>query len=350
MDVTSSANRPNDPAPEQLQELYLLMGGYRVSQAIYVVTTLGIPDLLADGPRSSDDLAQMTATHPDALCRVLRFLTGIGLFDERVSRQFGLTALGASLRSDVAGSLRSTVLMHLDPAKWQSWGQLLHSVQTGETTFRRVNGLEMFDYLAQHPNDASIFQQAMTSNTVRSGAAITRAYDFSGMGRLVDVGGGQGRLLTIILQAHVGMRGILFDRTEVLADAAAALKAAGVADRCEIVGGDFFAAVPAGGDAYILRQILHDWDDARAISILENCRRAMSQTGKVLVIEGAVAVDYQQALPVLQLDMEMLVNYGGSQRTEAEYRSLFAAAGFRLSAVVPLHDLGQFSVFEGTPI
>lgn len=338
------------PSLEQLQELYLLAGGYRVSQAIYVVATLGIADLLAGSPGSSDDLAQATGTDADALYRVLRLLAGMGLFEEVAPRWFGLTPLGAGLRSDVPGSMRSTVLMHLDPAKWQPWSHLLHSVQTGETTFQRVHGLEIFEYLGQHPDAAETFQQAMTSNTARSGTAILRAYDFSGMRRVVDVAGGQGLLLATILQAYPTMRGVLFDRPAVVAGARATLEAAGVAERCEVVGGDFFASVPAGGDAYILRQILHDWDDARATKILENCRRAMGQTGKVLVIEGIIAPDYRKALPVLQLDLEMLVNYGGRQRTQAEYEALFAAANFRLSAVVPLHDLGQFSVFEGLSI
>lgn len=344
-DIDSS---PHDvPSPVHLRELYLLLGGYRVSQAIYVVAKLGIADLLAGEPQTSDALAQATGTHADALYRVLRFLAGVGLFEELAPRQFGLTALGACLRSDAPGSMRPTVLMHLDPSKWQSWGQLLHSVQTGGTTFHQVQGVEIFDYLNQHPDAARIFQQAMTSNTSWSGTAITRAYDFSGIGRLVDVGGGHGLLLATVLKAYPAMRGVLFDRSDVIAGASAVLERAGIADRCEVVGGDFFAEVPAGGDAYILRQILHDWDDARAVKILETCRRAMNSVGKVLVVEGVIASDYRQALPVLQLDLEMLVNYGGRQRTEAEYRELFAVAGLRLGAVVPLSDLLQLSVFEG---
>jgi hypothetical protein len=341
---------PADPTPEQLQELYLLAGGYRVSQAIYAVAVLGIADLLADGPASVDALARATNTDAEALLRVLRLLTGVGLFEELAPRQFGLTPLGAGLRSDVPGSMRSTVLMHLDLPRWLSWGHLLESVQTGETMFKRAHGLEVFEYLGQHPDAAETFQQAMTANTARSGMALLRAYDFSGLGCVVDVAGGQGLLLATILQAHPAMRGVLFDQPMVIAGAQATLETAGVAERCEVVSGDFFDTIPAGGDAYILRQILHDWDDARAAKILENCRRAMGAAGKVLVIEGVIVPDYRKALPVLQLDLELLVNYGGRQRAEAEYAALFAAAGFRLSAVVPLHDLGQFSIFEGVPV
>lgn len=335
------------PSPEQFQELYQLIGGYRVSQAIYVALTLGIPDLLADGPRGSDELAQMTGTHAGALYRLLRFLAGVGLFDEVAPRHFGLTTLGSGFCADTPGSLRATALMLLDPAKWQSWGQLLESVRTGETAFQRVHGVEYFDYLDNHRDAAAIFHQAMTANTARSGGAISRVYDFSGIRRIVDVGGGYGLFLATILQAHPTIQGVLFDLPDVVAGASATLAAAGVLDRCEVVGGDFFASVPAGGDAYILRQIIHDWDDIRAVRILANCRHALEESGKVMVVESAIASDYRRALPVLHLDMEMLVHHGGLQRTEEAYRALFAAAGLRLIAVVPLGDAGQFSVFEG---
>ena len=335
--------------PEQFQTLNRLIGGYRVSRAIAVVVGLGIPDLLAGGPRAVDDLAQATETHAGALYRVLRLLAGMDLFEETAPRQFRLTPLGHGLRTDIPGSMGAMALMHLDSAKWRSWGDLLYSVQTGEMAFPHVHSVEIFDYLRQHPDDANVFQQAMTANTARSGAAITQVYDFSGVERIIDVGGGHGLFLATILQAYPALRGVLFDQPEVVAGASAILAAAGVADRCEIVGGDFFAEIPQGGDIYLLRQIIHDWDDERATLILANCRRAMPSTGKVLVVEGVISEDYQQSLPVLQLDLEMLVNYGGRQRTEDEYRALFAAAGFQLGKVIPLNDPGQFSIFEALP-
>ncbi len=335
--------------PEQFQTLNRLIGGYRVSRAIAVVVGLGIPDLLAGGPRAVDDLAQATETHPGALYRVLRLLAGMGLFEETAPREFRLTPLGHGLRTDIPGSMGAMALMHLDASKWQSWGDLLYSVQTGEMAFPNVHSVEIFDYLRQHPDDANIFQQAMTANTARSGAAITQVYDFSSAERVVDIGGGHGLFLATILQAYPSLRGVLFDQPEVVAGASTALTAADVAGRCEVVSGDFFAEVPQGGDIYLLRQIIHDWDDERATLILANCRRAMPPLGKVLVVEGVVSADYQQSLPVLQLDLEMLVNYGGLQRTEEEYRALFAAAGFQLGKVIPLNDPGQFSVFEALP-
>jgi hypothetical protein len=331
--------------PEQFQALSRLIGGYRVSRAIVVVVALGIPDLLSGGPRAIDDLAQATETHAGALYRVMRLLVGMDLFAEPAPRQFRLTPLGHGLRSDLPGSMGSTALMHLDSARWRSWDDLLYSVRTGEMAFPHVHGIEIFDYLSRHPDAVEVFQQAMTANTTRSGAAITRVYDFSGAKRIVDVGGGHGLFLATILQAYPALHGVLFDHPDVVAGASAAL-AADVSNRCEIIGGDFFVEVPQGGDIYLLRQIIHDWDDERATLILANCRRAMPSTGKVLVVEGVVGADYQQSLPLLQLDLEMLVNYGGRQRTEDEYRTLFAAAGLLLGRVVPLGDSGQFSAFE----
>ena len=337
------------PAPAQLAELSRLVGGFRVSQAIHVVAELGVPDLLADGPKGVEALAAGVGADEGALFRVLRLLAGAGLFEEVAPRRFALTPLGAGLRDDVPGSLRP-LARHLPAVPGsRAWGELLHSVRTGEPGFARAHGMGSFDYYRAHPEAAAGFNRAMTGNTAQSGDALARAYDFAGIGRLVDVGGGHGLLLATILRAYPALRGVLFDAPEVVAGAAPALAEAGVADRCEVVGGDFFAAVPPGGDAYLLRQIVHDWDDARATGILANCRRALPAAGRVLVVERALAPDYRQALPVLQLDLQMLVITGGKQRTEAEYGALFAAADLRLRAVVPLGDPLGFSVFEGVP-
>ena len=279
METNGGGGLNAENALERDEVLSQLVSGYRVSQAIYVVVKLGIPDLLADGPRGSDELAEATGTHVGALYRVLRFLAGVGLFEERAPHQLSLTSLGAGLCTAAPGSQPVQVLRQLDPSSWEAWGQLLHSVRTGETAFDQVHGMGFFAYLGQHPDAARIFDQAMTSNTARSGTAITRAYDFSGTGRLVDVGGGQGLLLATVLQAYPTMHGVLFDRPEVVAGAPAILEAAGVAERCQLVAGDFFEAVPAGGDGYVLRQILHDWDDARATEILKNCQQAMQGPG-----------------------------------------------------------------------
>lgn len=337
------------PSPEQVRELYRLMGGFRVSQAIYVVAELGIADFLADGPQGSDALAAATHTDEAALYRVLRLLTGVGLFEEVGPHHFALTGLGAGLRVDVSGSIRPITVNILDEPRWQAWGQLLHSVRTGEIGFDHYHGMGLFDYLGAHPANAARFNRAMTSNTALSGTAITRAYDFSGVRRLVDIAGGHGLLLATILQAYPAMRGVLFELPEVVAGAPAVLGEMGVADRCDVVGGNFFSDVIPSGDAYILRQIIHDWDDPRATAILANVRCAMQGAGKVLVVERTIAADYRQALSVLHLDVQMLVLLGGCERTEAEYGALFAAADLQLSAVVPLGDTEQFSIYEGVP-
>lgn len=338
------------PSAEQLRQLFGLVSGYRISQAIYVAAKLDLPGLLADGPRASEELAEATGTHAGALYRVLRFLAGVGLFDEVAPHRFSLTSLGAGLRQDVPGTVRPNVLMALDGYHWQAWGALLHSVQTGEIAFNYVHGMGLFDYLSEHAETGTIFNQAMMSNTARSGTAIIEAYDFSSIQRLADVGGGHGLMLATILRAYPAMQGVLFDRAEMLADATAVLEEAGVSDRCKIVAGDFFASVPTGCDAYILRQIIHDWDDAQAIHILKNCHRSLQGRGKVLVVERSVGSDYRQALQVLHLDLEMLVMLGGCQRTDEEYRTLFAAAGFQLTTIISLNDAAQYRIFEGRPV
>jgi O-methyltransferase domain/Dimerisation domain len=334
---------------EQGQRLLDLLGGYRVSQALYVAATLDIAGLLSNGPRSSEDLAAVTSTHAPSLYRLLRLLAGVGLFDEVAPHVFGLTPLGAGLRDDVEGNLRANTMMVLSPAEWEAWGHLLDTVRTGETAFDHVHGMGRFQYLSEHPDEAEMFDRAMTSNTALSGRAILASYDFSGIERLVDVGGGHGLLLATILQAYPTMRGILFDRPEVVLGAPMLLEAAGVADRCDVRSGDFFEHVPDGADAYVLRQIIHDWNDSAATRILRNCHDAIPASGKLLVIERRLERDYRNALLVLLLDMQMLVTLGGGERTDDEYRLLFAAAGFDLSAIAPLHDAAGFAVFEGTP-
>jgi hypothetical protein len=204
-----------------------------------------------------------------------------------------------------------------------------------------------FEYFRKNAEGSAVFNSAMTSLSARSGTGIVERYDFSGLRNVVDVGGGHGFLLATILRANPTMRGVLFDLPDVVAGAGQVLENFAVRDRCEVVGGSFFDALPKGGDAYVLRQIVHDWDDDRALAILRNCQAAMTRTGKVLVIERQIVPDHREAMRVLHADLEMLVNVGGRERTDAEYRSLFEKAGFRLTTIVPLRDFGGFSVFEG---
>jgi hypothetical protein len=340
---------PETPTVEHRLELMRLVSGFRVSQAVYVVARLGLADLLKDGPRAVEELASETETHAPALYRLLRFLSGVGLFSEVAPRRFALAPMGVALRSDVPGSVRAQTLNLLSEHHWTPWGDLMHSVRTGEPAFHHVYGMSTFEYFEEHPEAGALFNQAMTGNTAGAGMSIVDAYDFSGIERVVDVAGGHGQMLATVLRANPSMRGVLFDMPSVVASAAPVLAAAGVADRCDVVGGDFLAAIPEDGDAYILRQILHDWYDADAVRILERCRAAMKQSGRVLVIERAISNDYRQSLPVLHLDMEMLVTVGGIQRTDDEYRTLFADAGLRLTRIVPLNDSAQYALYEAVP-
>jgi hypothetical protein len=345
--VTSSMEAPS---PQDFGEMLKLIGGYRISQAIYVVAELGIPDLLAAGPKHCDELATETNTHAPTLYRILRFLAGAGLFNELGSQKFELTRLGSTLRSDVPGSPYATVRFWLSEFHWNPWGHLLHSVRTGKTAFGHVHGMGIFEYFRKNAKASAVFNAAMTSNSARSGTGIVERYDFSGVRKVVDVGGGHGFLLATILKSNPAMRGVLFDLPDVVAGAGQVLENSGVQDRCEVVGGSFFDALPTGGDAYVLRQIIHDWDDDRASAILRNCRAAMTEAGKVLVIEREIAPRHPDAMRVLHIDLEMLVNVGGMERTDAEYRRLFENAGFRLTSKVPLKDVAGFSVFEGVPL
>jgi hypothetical protein len=333
---------PSTPG-EQLTRLFR---GYWVSQAIYVATELGIADLLADGPRTADDLAVAVGAHAPSLYRVLRLLASEGVFAEAEDGRFGLTPMADALRRD-AGPLRLQVLFLGQGASWQTAGSLLHTVRTGETAFEHVHGAGFFEYLRQHPDEWVRFDQLMAANTVPVGRAVAAAYDFSRVGTLVDVGGGRGALAIELLRAHSHLRGVVFDQPAVAAGAREAIAAAGLADRCEAVGGDFFAAVPDGGDAYVLKFILHDWDDERSMAILRACRRAIPNNGRLLLVELLVPHGNAPSFAKTQ-DVNMLLNLGGWERTEAEYRALYAAAGFDLTRILPAQ--GELHVLEGTPV
>ena len=337
------------PSSQDFGQILKLIRGYRISQAIYVAAELGIPDLMAAGPKHCDELATTTNTHAPTLYRMLRFLAGVGLFNEVGPREFELTQLGSTLRSDVPGSVRPAVGLWMCESHWRSWSHLLHSVRTGETAFNHAHGLGVFDYLRENADVSAVFNAAMTSSSARSGSGIVERYDFSSVRKIVDVGGGHGFLLAAILRSNPTMRGILYDLPDVVAGAIQILEDTGVRDRCEVASGSFFDSVPPGADAYILKQIIHDWDDDRAAAILRKCRAAMTSEGKVLLIERQIAPDHREAMRVLHLDLEMLVNVAGKERTDTEYQSLFERAGFRLTRIVPLMDVAGYSVFEGTP-
>ena len=331
------------PEPTPHDQMARMITGYWVSQMVYVAAKLRIPDRLADGPKAAEELAQATGTHARSLYRLLRALASLGVFTEGGDHQFSPTPLADALRSDVPGSQWAMAIM-MGEEQYRCWGDLLESVRTGQTAFQRLYGKPIFEYLAEHPEQARIFDAAMTGIHGPETQAMLDAYDFSGIGVLADIGGGNGSTLVGILERHPEMRGILFDLPGVTEGAGAGIRAAGLQGRCEVVGGSFFEAVPGGADAYLLRHIIHDWDDERATTILRSVRRAMGEGARLLVVEGVIPPGDEPSFVKL-LDLTMLVAPGGLERTEAEYRRLYEVAGLRLTRIVT--TAADVSVIEG---
>ncbi|MDX8537287.1 MULTISPECIES: methyltransferase [Mesorhizobium] len=328
-------------------EVIRMVNEYRVSQAISVAAMLGIADHIKDGKRSAVDLASLTGTHPRALYRLLRALAAAGLFHEAEDGQFSLTPLGGALRSDAEHSAAPWAAFVGRPYYRQAWSDLLYSIQSGRNAFRHAHGKGVWEYRAEHPEESAIFDLAMAANSRGVAAAILAAYDFSRFPVIMDVGGGQGALLAEILAANPGSRGILFDQPHVVAAAGRVMAEKGVAERCDIVGGDFLAALPAGADALLLKWILHDWDDETNISILKNCRKAMRADGKLLVFEAVLAPPNQGATAKFA-DLNMLVAPGGEERTAEEFRSLLAKGGFEVADIIEAGP--RISVIEARPV
>jgi hypothetical protein len=319
-----------------------LIKGFWVSRALYVAAKLGIPDLLRDEPKSSGDLAQATGTHAPSLYRVLRALDSVGVFAEDDRGRFALTPLGATLRTDVPGSLRYFAIEELGENHYPAWERVLHSVETGAIAFDHVYGVSKWQYMAGHSDEARIFDAAMSSFSSVVAGAVVAAYDFSSSATVVDVGGGDGTLLAAILKANPSLRGVVADLPHVVEGAQRRLEAEGLADRCEVAAGSFFDSAPVG-DTYVLKFIIHDWDDQQSAAILRNCRSAMAANGRVLLVEAAIQPGTATSFSKY-VDLNMLVMTGGRERTEAEYRSLLDSAGLRLARVIPTYT--EMSILE----
>jgi hypothetical protein len=328
------------------EQLRHLLFGYRVSQAIGVAAELGIADVLGSGPRSAEELARATGVDGPSLSRVLRLLASEGVFAETEDGRFALTPMAEALRSDVPGSLRPLAVFNSGEPYWRSWAHLAHAVRTGQPAFEHVHGMDFFSYYRQHPEEWALFDQMMAAQTAAVTRTVAAAYDFSRVRTVVDVGGGNGTLVLGLLAAHPHLHGVVFDQPAVAARAEEAIAAAGLADRCQAVGGDFFVAVPEGGEAYLLKYILHDWDDERSIAILRACRQAMPADGRLLVIELLIPPGNNPSYAKSQ-DVNMLTNLGGRERTVEEYGTLFTAAGFALTETVPIQ--GELHLIEGAP-
>lgn len=334
-------------APDPSTELMRLINGYQVSQALHVAATLGVADQLKEGPKSYDVVAEACGVHPTSLYRLLRALAGVGVFHESGNKEFSLTPLGICLTGDALGSRRNWARYIGRPGHWRHWGNLLHSIKSGENAFGFTHGMEAWAYRKQNPEEQDVFDSAMTGNSRSQARAALEAYDFGRFGCIVEVGGGQGLLLKEILLACPASRGVLFDQPQVIASADQGLASAGLAQRCEIVGGSFFESVPEGGDAYVMKFILHDWDDHAAIDILRTCRRAMSPTATLIVIERVVGPPNEGPEGKLS-DLNMLVTHGALERTHQEFNNLLKSGGFEVTEVVPTRS--PLSIIIGKPM
>jgi SAM-dependent methyltransferase len=319
-----------------------MFGGAWITQGIGVAAELGIADLLADGPQTADELAKKTNTQSDALYRVLRALASIGIFTQDEALRFSSTPLADLLRSDAPESQRSYARMmgsEFDAA----WGELLHSVRTGEPGFQKRFGVPFFQYMTEHPDRHGVYDTAMTAIHGRETEPMLDAYDFGVFETVMDIGGGNGLQLAAILNRYPAIQGILFDLPAVADRARSTISRLGVAERMRVEGGDFFSSVPAGADAYVLRHIIHDWEDPEAISLLRRCREAMKPDGRILIVEMVVPPGNEPGFGKW-LDLMMLL-VAGRERTEEEYRHLLSEAGLTMSRVIP--TASDVSIIEG---
>jgi hypothetical protein len=321
--------------------------GFWTSRALYVAAKLGIADLLQSGPKTAQELAEATGTHAPSLYRILRALTSAGLFKRESDDRFALTSLSETLVTGVPGSVRWFIISELGQEHYPAWGNLMHSVKTGEIAFDNFFGMDIWKYFAQNPADAAVFNDSMSGMTAAANEAITSVYDFSQFRKVIDVGGGHGGLITSILQKNPQTKGVLFDAPVVIEGARPKLESAGLADRCETIAGDFFQAVPAGGDAYVMKWIIHDWEDEKAIRILKNCREHMQPNSRLIIVDCVVPENDEPDFSKT-FDLNMMVMTGGKERTAAEFRELLSAAGFELLRVIPT-DVPT-SIVEAKPI
>ena len=333
------------------ERLLSLINANWTTQAVSVATQLRLPELLRDGPQTAEALALATSCHAPSLTRLLRALTSIDVLAEGVDARFKLTSVGALLREDVPGSLAAWAEL-CGTRSWATWGRLVQSVRTGDSIRKQTSGADGFHHLEDDARGALLFNRAMVNLTQQLALAVARNLDFSGIGLIVDVGGGYGELIASILRRHTSMRGILFDLPHATAAADSHLARAGIGDRCTLVTGSFFEGVPAGADAYLLKSVLHDWDDELAVQILRNCRHAMAPDARLFVIERIAPqhfCDSPDDQGVARSDLNMLVSTGGRERTQTQYQELLDAARLRITHVLDLEGpycvIGAISAF-----
>lgn len=332
---------PSAGGPPPVAVLMPMLFGGLIQQCIRAVAILKVADLLAGGPQTVGELAQKAKAHESSLYRVLRTLASAGIFAETSGRSFELTPIGELLRSDVPESLHDFAILQGEDWNWRGSGQLVHTLRTGEPAHDKVHGMNLFEFLQKHPTDGALFNRAMTSYSLAAIPAIVGGYEFSDIRKLVDVGGGYGSFLVAILKANPGAHGVVFDLPAVVKGAEYAL--AGAQNRPELVAGDFFESVPSGADAYILKNVIHDWDDDRASKILKNIAIAMAPAAKVLIVDMVVPAGNEPG-PAKLVDMQMIVTTGGKERSEEEFRELLSSAGLKLTRVLP--TMSPMSIIE----
>jgi SAM-dependent methyltransferase len=327
-------------------QLMQLITGMWVSRCVYLAAKLGLADLVATGPKSPAELAAATGTHAPSLYRLLRGLASVGVFAEDDAGRFALTPMAELLRSDAPGSLRWSALSELSDTFRACWGEAMHSLQTGEIAANKALGCDVWAYFKQHPDESETFNRSMSGMTASIEPSVLKAYGLGGISTLVDVGGGHGTFLAGILERYPALQGVVFDLPEVVQGATKRLAERGLSGRCKVTGGSFFERVPDGADAYVMKFILHDWDDEQSRRILRNVRKSIRPGGRLLLVETVVPRDNAPHFGKL-MDVHMMIMTGGRERTEAEWRALLESTGFRLTRVVPT-DSG-ISVIESAP-
>ncbi|MET0234719.1 MAG: methyltransferase [Kibdelosporangium sp.] len=325
------------------------IGGYMTAHAMGVAAELKIADLIKDGVRPSTELAAETGTHEPSLRRLLRMLTAVGLTVEPEPGQFALTEVGAQLRTDSPDSLHAFTRMFCHPLLISSWQGLMHSVRTGEHAFDQVHGQEFYEYLAGHKDVSALFNVAMSEESRISAAQVAAGHDFSGARTVVDLGGGDGTLLAAILTRHSHLRGIVVDSPSGVAEAPETLRSAGVAGRCDVRAGDFFEEIPAEADLYIIKSVFQDWNDEDSRAILRSCHKHMPRSATLLIIGSVVPETASTDVPIMFFtDVNMLVNSGGRERTESEFRAMLAETGFTVQSVA--HGAaGPLAIIQAVP-
>jgi len=327
------SQNPAEALPPSMQLIQMAMGHW-VSHIIHLAAELELADHLAKGPKTAEELAGATKTHAPSLYRFLRTLSSLGVFAEDGSRRFGLTPMGEALRTGAPGAARPTILTFASEYFFKGYREFRYSLETGKPAFEKALGMPIFDWLGQHPKEASMFSETMVGFHGMEPPAVAAACDFSGMKTIVDVGGATGNLLTAVLGKASGAKGVLFDMPHVVKDAPGLLQSKGMTDRVKIESGSFFDRVPSGGDAYLLSHIIHDWSEAQCLTILGNVRKAMNPGGRILIVEMVLPTG-NTPHPGKMLDLMMLIGPGGQERTEEEYAALLQKAKLKLTRVIP---------------